>query len=84
MGHTVARIEGELWAFICEHPKLAANQIIEKYSDLGKTIINKDFGKKQYIELLGVTELEEWALECAESIYNEVHPRPKLLSIKQY
>lgn len=83
MAHNVVRIEGELWAFICEHPKLGASQIIEKYSDLGKTIINKDFGKKKYIELIGVTDLEVWALEGIESIYNETHPR-QLLSFQQY
>jgi|LakMenEpi03Aug12_release.lakeMendotaPanAssembly.Ray.scaffolds.fasta_scaffold2258594_1 hypothetical protein len=83
MGHSVARIEGELWTFICENPNLGAYKIIEKYSDLGKTIINKDFGKKKYIELIGVTELEAWALEGIESIYNEVYPR-QLLSFQQY
>lgn len=84
MAHNVIEIKGELWSFICENHSLDGNHIIGKYSDLGKTIVKKNFGEKNSLELIGVNEIEIAALQFAEQVYNDLHPRPKLTHVKKY
>lgn len=84
MSHIVIEIKGELWSFICANPNLGSYDILAKYSNKGKTIVNKNFGEKNSIELIGVTHLEVAAIKFAESIYYDTHPRPNLVNIKKY
>jgi len=84
MPHKVIEIKGDLWSFICENPKLPSYDILAKYSNFGKTLITKNFGEKQSIELIGVNDIEIAAIQCTEQIYYNLHPQPKLVNIKEY
>jgi hypothetical protein len=82
MSHNVIEIKGDLWSFICENSNLSAYDILADYADFGKTLITKNFGEKQSIELIGVNDIEIAAIQFAESVYYDTHPRPKLVNVK--
>ena len=84
MSHNVIEIKGELWEFICQNPCLGSNKVIEEFANFGKTIIKKNFGEKNSLELIGVTDIEIGAILFAETVYYDKHPRPKLVNVKKY
>jgi len=84
MSHNVIEIKGELWSFICENFTLGSYDILAKYSNNGKTIVKKNFGEKNSLELIGVTEIEVGAIQFAERVYYDKHPRPRLVNVKKY
>lgn len=84
MSHNVIEIKGELWSFICANPALGSYDILAKYSNNGKTIVKKNFGEKNSLELIGVTEIEVGAIQFAERVYYDKHPRPRLVNVKKY
>ncbi len=84
MAHNVIEIKGDLWDFLCQYPKIACNQIIDKYNDLGKIRVKKNFGEKNSLEIIGVNEMEIAAFQFAETLYHDHHPKPKLINLKKY
>ena len=80
----VIEIKGDLWSFICANPTLGSYDILAKYSNNGKTIVKKNFGEKNSLELIGVTEIEVGAIQFAERVYYDKHPRPRLVNVKKY
>ncbi len=84
MSHMVIEIKGELWSFICANPTLGSYDILAKYSNNGKTIVKKNFGEKNSLELIGVTEIEVAAIQFAEKVYYDKHPQPRLVNVKKY
>jgi hypothetical protein len=84
MSHNVIEIKGDLWSFICENSNLAAYDILADYANFGKTLVKKNFGEKQSIELIGVSDIEIAAIQFAEKIYYDTHPQPRLVNVKKY
>lgn len=84
MSRIVVEIKGDLWGFICENFNSPSSDIIGKYSGIGKAHVKKNFGEKNSLELIGVSEIELAALQFMENVYYDLHPRPQLLNVKKY